>query len=252
MELCLPISNNRGGLVFPQLFDKPEYSLYECLQQFLSHTWHFNALFSDVGSTVTPEILFYLALSSTWETNFRLLESEIKRIGFDEIRKPTTSINDKLHDRRQDLDSLRGQVLMARKWMPHAVKDSLNAIQVGARPEHKYIGFPDHTLTDIMIRSESLERFLMDSFKLLISSTSVMEAEVAFQQGVHTQRLTILAFLYVPLSFVTGVFGMNIKEINDSPLSVWVPIAALGVTLVVTAAFFTVYIEWEKRRPRKT
>jgi len=37
------------------------------------------------------------------------------------------------------------------------------------------------------------------------------------------------AFLYVPFSFVTGIFGMNMKEINGSPLPMWVPVAAFLV-----------------------
>lgn len=36
--------------------------------------------------------------------------------------------------------------------------------------------------------------------------------------AIRGQRLTRLAFLYIPMSFVTGVFGMNVMEINGSPV----------------------------------
>ena len=88
----------------------------------------------------------------------------------------------------------------------------------------------------------------MDSFNLLVSSTSVMEAEITVQQGIRGQRVTTLAFIYIPLSFATGVFGMNVREINGSPLSVWWPIVAVAITLVITAVLFTIYVEWGKRR----
>jgi hypothetical protein len=40
-----------------------------------------------------------------------------------------------------------------------------------------------------------------------------------------------LAFLHVPFSFVTDIFGMNIREINGSPLLMWVPVAAFLVVV---------------------
>ncbi|KAF2716088.1 hypothetical protein K431DRAFT_29739 [Polychaeton citri CBS 116435] len=120
-------------------------------------------------------------------------------------------------------------------------------IEAEAKGKRVYIGLPDQRLQEISNRSRSLERFLMDSFNLLISSTSVMEAEAAVQQGIRSQRLTNLAFLYIPLSFVTGVFGMNVREINGSPLSIWVPVVAVGITLGLTAVLFTIYGGWGKR-----
>lgn len=197
-----------------------------------------------------PETFLYLVVSSTWDTQFRSLDQDIKHTGFKEIRKPNTAINNKLHDRRQDLVNLQEQVKLAKDWMPQSVGDQLVAIRAAARKEPTYIGLPNQRLQSILERSMSLERFLMDSFKLLISSTSVLEAELATQQGIRAQRLTSLAFVYVPLSFVTGIFGMNVKEINGSPLSVWVVVVAIGVTVVLTAAILVVYARWEKSQIR--
>ena len=58
--------------------------------------------------------------------------------------------------------------------------------------------------------------------------------------------ITALAFFYVPLSFVTGIFGMNVKEINGSPLSLWVCFAALGVVIAATSVGFLLY--WVGKR----
>lgn len=247
VRLYLPLSLNRGGLVLPQLFGLHEHSLYDCLDRFLSHDWHLRVLL-DTGDEIltTPEVFFYLLVSSTWETNLRYLEVEIKRIGLEEIRKPTTAINNMLHDRREDLDSLRSLVNLAIRYMPKSVSDSFNALRGGL--ELRYMGLPDRRLQDIIDRSQSLEKFLMASFSLLISSTSLMEAEAAVQQGIRAQRLTVLAFLYIPLSFVTGIFGMNVKEINGSSLPIWVAIVTLVVTLLVTATVFALFIGWENRR----
>lgn len=236
----------------PQLFDRPKHSLCECLQRFLTHPWHFNVLFLNTENAITPENFLYLLVSSTWETNLRYLDQDIKRIGFKEIRKPTTNINNQLHDRRQDLVYLYEQVAIARKWMPQSVKDQLHAINVAAQREGKYMGFPDEMLKDILKRSEVLEKFLMDSFNILASSTSVLVAEQSVEQGIRGQRFATLAFLYIPLSFVTGIFGMNVREINGSPLSVWVFAVVLGITIVLTAVIFIIYAGWEKHRVRRT
>jgi Mg2+ and Co2+ transporter CorA len=57
--------------------------------------------------------------------------------------------------------------------------------------------------------------------------------------------LTWLAAVYVPLSFVTGIFGMNLRELNDSVLPVWICLEVLGVVLLVTAALVIAYKLWE-------
>jgi Mg2+ and Co2+ transporter CorA len=217
----------------------------------LSHAWHFNALFPDANTPLRPETFLYLVIASTWYTNLRFLDQDIKHIGFKEIRNPNAAINNRLHDRREDLISLREQVELASDWIPQSVNDELTAIKALAQKDQCYIGLPNQLFLDILKRSELLEKFLMDSFNLLISTTSVMEAELAIEQGIRGQRLTTLASLYIPLSFVTGVFGMNVKEINGSPLSVWVSVVALGIIAVVTAAIFVGYTSWESLRPRR-
>jgi hypothetical protein len=112
------------------------------------------------------------------------------------------------------------QVELAKAWIPISVNKELNAIKAIAQDEWSYIGLPCGMLMEILKQHNLLERFLMDSFNLLITSTSVLEAELAIEQGIRGQRLTTLAFPNVPLSFVTSIFGMNMKEINGSPLSV--------------------------------
>lgn len=86
----------------------------------------------------------------------------------------------------------------------------------------------------------------MDSFNLLMSSMSVLEARRSIEQAERAQRLTLLAFIYFPLSFVTGVFGMNVKEINGSPLSLSVFFAVLAIATALTGALFAGFVWWGK------
>jgi hypothetical protein len=62
----------------------------------------------------------------------------------------------------------------------------------------------------------------MDTFQLLMSTINTLDAQTSLEQAARGSRLTWLAFIYAPLSFVTGMYGMNVKEINGSPVSAWV------------------------------
>jgi Mg2+ and Co2+ transporter CorA len=66
------------------------------------------------------------------------------------------------------------------------------------------------------------------------------------QQAQRATLLTILAVIYLPLTFVTAIFGMNIKEINDSGPRFWVCIVGLLVIGGVTAASFFGYRYWRR------
>jgi Mg2+ and Co2+ transporter CorA len=79
------------------------------------------------------------------------------------------------------------------------------------------------------------EVFLMQTFQLLTSSLNVQESQLSSEQAQRATRLTQLAFIYIPLSFVTGIFGMNIKELNGSGLSIWVCLVAVAIVVILTS-----------------
>jgi hypothetical protein len=233
--------------VLPKLIDHTELSLYWSLHRFFSHPWHHHVIFSGVQDGIMklePETLFHLLASSTWATNLRLLDRNVKYVGLEDIRRPSISINDTLHNQRAELMQTLWHVSMTLKWLPPSVKTELDAVK-GDLPASKYIGYPDVILRDILEEASLLERFLMDSFTLLMSSISIHEAASIKEQARQGQMITRLAFLYVPLSFVTSVFGMNVKEINGSPLPMWVPVASFLVVSVCTLGIYVLWI-WKQ------
>lgn len=56
----------------------------------------------------------------------------------------------------------------------------------------------------IMQRSEKTTHGLM-------AATSIIESQKAVQQGHEVQKLTELAFVFIPMSFVASYFGVEIK-----------------------------------------
>jgi hypothetical protein len=66
-------------------------------------------------------------------------------------------------------------VKMTLDWLPPSVRTELDSVKANL-PGSKYIGCPGLILQDILQQANVLEKFLMDSFTLLMSSISVMEA----------------------------------------------------------------------------
>lgn len=191
-----------------------------------------------------------MCASSLWESNTRYLDQRIKHLSFAEIRQPSLRINSLMHDMRQDLDELKAAVAETNLHVLPNIKAYFNSFScITTRREVTYMNPIEH-LEVILERATKLEAFLMDSFQLLMSSMSVQDSQVSIEQGRRGQRLTLLAFVYVPFSFVTGLFGMNVKQINGATPEAWTVLVALVVTLWATATFFSIvwYIEWRRKK----
>ena len=67
---------------------------------------------------------------------------------------------------------------------------------------------------------------------------SIEQSQLRNQQSLRATQLTILVSIYVPLSFVTGVFGMNLKQFNGSGLSLRVCFVGIVIATIVTAIIF--------------
>ncbi|OJD15803.1 hypothetical protein AJ78_03983 [Emergomyces pasteurianus Ep9510] len=69
-----------------------------------------------------------------------------------------------------------------------------------------------------------------------LTKLQIQESRKSIEQAETVKRLTVLAFLYIPLSCVCAAFGMNIREMEPHP-SIWVFAAvAVCVTIVTLAA----------------
>jgi hypothetical protein len=239
--LRLPYSTYHSGISLPPLFQDLTYSfsLFDCLNSVFSYKWHFHILFlerSPFNTILRPCTLIYLFSASLWDTNLRFLQVEIKRLSFDDILQPTTQTNKELHYNRRDLVLLRDGVIEALDYIPNDVAKWYES-RVTANPD-KWMRTPSKTLIRILSDEEKLSQFLMDSFQLLLSSLSTRDSQTSLEQATRGQRLTQLAFIYVPLSFVTGIYGMNLKELNDSPLSVWVMVVSTMIVIACTICAF--------------
>jgi len=93
-----------------------------------------------------------------------------------------------------------------------------------------------------------VSKTLNDEIQLLIGSVTVRDAETAMKQAERATMLTLLAAVYLPLQLVTGIFGMNIREINDGVPAWRACVVALGVAMGLTVGAFAGAWWWRKRR----
>lgn len=76
----------------------------------------------------------------------------------------------------------------------------------------------------------------------IMSTASIEEAKRSNEQAVLVTRLTKatnrLTFIFLPISFLTSVFGMNFRQLGQGPLSIWLwvaialPLLAICIVLV--------------------
>jgi CorA-like Mg2+ transporter protein len=261
----LPYASNRGGLLLQPLFELRDkdvyYSLFESLKSVFLHGWQRFLLFNPFygpdfedayvvrHAAFSPSPLCYVLSNSISRTNLRYLSQEIRRISFQEIRDPSLKINETLHDRREDLVAFfKAGLVETITYVPPNVDRYIGDLQDHYWPDedltqHAAISGHRRTLEETL----ELEKFLMETFQLLMSSISVQDAKMSVKQGqlsnqqsLRATQLTILASIYVPLSFVTGIFGMNLKELNGSSLSIWVFFVVVVIAAAVTAIIFLV------------
>jgi Mg2+ and Co2+ transporter CorA len=97
-----------------------------------------------------------------------------------------------------------------------------------------------------------------EEIQVVIGSVQVEDAQIMKQQTEVTVVLAVLAAIYLPLTLVTGIFGMNISDISDGnkPDRVWV-VKTWSWIFSVTIALIATYasVRWlvhriQKRRKR--
>ncbi|WPB07567.1 uncharacterized protein RHO25_012228 [Cercospora beticola] len=73
---------------------------------------------------------------------------------------------------------------------------------------------------------------------IIMNNAMLRESQRAIEQAATVTKLTKLAFVFIPLSFVCAFFGMNSREIDNGQLSIWVffavamPIVLLSILMM--------------------
>lgn len=93
-------------------------------------------------------------------------------------------------------------------------------------------------------RLRTMSKTVNDEIQLVIGSVQIEDARVMRRQTEWTVVLAVLAAIYLPMTLVTGIFGMNITEIGDDNTAPdrWSVVKAWGVVFGATIGSILVYM----------
>ena len=94
----------------------------------------------------------------------------------------------------------------------------------------------------LLSRYRQLSMHYQEAISVLVSATSLAESQKQITLATQVTKLTILATIFLPLSYCTSIFGMNFVELDQ--LSIWIWVV---VTFAVGLSTFLVY-QWDERQ----
>ncbi|KAM5347832.1 hypothetical protein ACJ41O_007656 [Fusarium nematophilum] len=172
--------------------------------------------------SLIPDVLTRLSSDDTWQ-----LVAEL-RMMIDHI---DADLSGHLHEaiwalRRQHLGWIRSAVQELSEWTGH-IKSS-----TGLRSRCPELS---EELDELISDLRSLQTRCEQTLNLVIASTTVAQSTTVIDQTSGINKLTELAFFFIPLSFITSVFSMQVAELTETPPKLWT--WGLSLTLVFTVTY---------------
>jgi hypothetical protein len=252
--LRMAYSTDRVGLLVPSLWDSKHAAMntFDFLQKAMEYTWPRDCL--SIGApthgshplAVRPHPLLYVLSDFAWAHNLRHLDAQVKAMGFENMQSPQRDTATKMLGLRDDLNFLRAEVGNMLRYTPPNLVRYFEAERAANDSWYRPNETPVNSSQRIADDAKALEKFLTSSLELLMMSIALGDSQRAERDSKRADMLTWLAAVYVPLSFVTGIFGMNLRELNGSSLPFWICLEVLGVVLLTTAAMVVIFVAWAR------
>lgn len=174
---------------------------------------------------------------STFVPVLSRIDDDIDDLEQEVIDETSSAQLQRIFSLKRDLVSMRRVVTAERDMFMRSAERITDVAGLAPDEQLYYRG-----LYDSLIRTSDL----IDSYRDLLSGTTDMYlSQVANNQGEINKQLTIVATIFLPLTFLTGFFGQNFATLTnhviDSEWSFWV----LGIGLL--AASVLGMLVWFKR-----
>jgi magnesium transporter len=177
-----------------------------------------------------PDYLAYALMDAVVDNYFALLERMADRIEEAEQRidKPQPEHIAKIHELRRELVYLRRNIWPMREVASALERSESSIVHDETRPYFRDLH--DHVVQVI----ESLENFR----DALASLQDLYISVIGIRTNDVIRVLTILSTIFVPLTFLSGVYGMNFDVLPElhwphGYLYFWIASAALVIVLIV-------------------
>lgn len=178
-----------------------------------------------------PDYLAYALIDAIIDGFFPVLEAygeRIERLEDEVVENPTRQTLEKVHQVRRDLLALRRSIWPQREALNQLIRDGSPLISANVQIYLR--DCYDHViqLLDIVETYRELASSLMDVY---LSSVSNRMNEIM-------KILTVISTIFIPLTFIVGVYGMNFEYMPELeqpwgyPL-VWAVMLAVAAGLIV-------------------
>ncbi|QDS67892.1 hypothetical protein FKW77_008178 [Venturia effusa] len=97
-------------------------------------------------------------------------------------------------------------------------------------------------------RYEYVDQYRRSQIGYKASMLSLEESRLGIKQNQSVKRLTQLAFIFIPLSFLTSVFGMNIDVLTGDRAKWWTVVIGAVLVYIVVGISYTGVLRVEKWR----
>jgi magnesium transporter len=155
-----------------------------------------------------PDYLAYALIDAIVDSYFHILEKigeEIEELEESLVSNPKKEILQKVHQLRRDLILLRKSVWPLREVLSQMQRNEKDLIQKSTEIYLRDVY--DHTI-QVIDTIESYRDMVVGMMDVYLSSISNRMNEVM-------KVLTIIATLFIPLTFLAGVYGMNFEHFPE-------------------------------------
>jgi Mg2+ and Co2+ transporter CorA len=219
----------------------------------------------DKRNHLNKHVFVLLLLETSWRVSVNLLQSELNKlqhdattIAGDRAFKMLAGLRRQLADAYELLAEVHGVVddrLKSRpiRWNANGVDLQPEAFWSDKRSQSVAVNIrqaksvdlrdlPD-LLEELVGRIKSMTKTVNEEIQIVIGSVQVEDARVMRRQTEWTVVLAVLAAIYLPMTLVTGIFGMNITDFSAESTAPdrWSVVNAWGIVFGVTMGSILVY-----------
>ena len=177
------------------------------------------------------DYLSYLLLDAIVDNYFIILEKVSEKIeGLEDevIKNPTQKTLNTIHNLKTEMLYLKKSVWPLREVVNKLERGELTLIKKSTSVYLRDIY--DHTI-HVIDSIETLRDMLSGILDIYLSSVSNRMNEVM-------KVLTIIATIFIPVTFIAGIYGMNFSNIPElgwhwSYLVFWIVVLIIGVTMII-------------------
>ena len=184
-----------------------------------------------------PDYLLYTLLDAIVDNYFAILEKfgeKIESLEEQLVRNPDERILQKIHSIKRELISLRKSVWPLRELVSELQRSESELIS-----ESTVIYFRnvyDHTI-QVIDTVETFRDMISGMLDIYLSS-------ISNRMNAVMKVLTIIATIFIPLTFIVGIYGMNFKNMPELEWK-W-GYGAVWLVILIVAACMLVYFRRKK------